>query len=301
MLTLAQNFAQPAADGVSYQASAGWFNSATALEKWEWSVSLHGNALFIPSDKKTFGLSNSDLELLEIDNIASAELPTAFGANTDILFVGDVTYLNPFTNRLETATVDFKGIDGINRSYVPNAFAQITVGVSAGTEITLRAMPQVTIDGVAASTYGIGAKHNLSQYFGEVYPGDFQLALVASYSKLNVAYEFDPIEVEEGLLTMSMVTVDADLLMTEVIGSKRWNYFELFAALGVMNSSFDYEMGGSGLILPKVNEELVKIGKSQNQFKSDLGFNIYLGRFRLSTMATVGEFFNANLGLSVRI
>ncbi len=300
MLTIARNFAQPAADGASYQASAGWFSSATALDKWEWRVSLHGNALFVPSDKKTFNLSNSELELLQIEGMSSAELPTAFGANTSIKFIGDVTFPNPLTGEFATAPVDFKAIDGINRNYVPHAFAQVAVGVSAGTEITVRAMPQVTIDGVTASTYGIGVKHSLSQYLGYNYPEDFQIALGMAYSKLNVEYEFNPIPVE-GFLVMDMITVDADLFLAEVIGSKRWEMLELFAAAGIMNSGFNYEMGGEGFALPKVNAELEEIGDNQFQFKGDLGFNLHFDRFRLSATGTVGEFFNANLGLHVRI
>lgn len=300
MLTIARNFAQPAADGASYQASAGWFSSATALDKWEWRISVHGNALIIPSDQKTFNLSNSDLELLQMEGTSSAELPTAFGANSLVRFTGDVTFPNALAGGLVTASVNFKALDGIDRDNVPHAFAQIAVGVSAGTEITVRAMPEVTIDGVTASTYGIGAKHSLSQYFGEVYPEDFQVALGVAYSQLNVEYEFVPIPVE-GFLTMDKISVDADLLMAEVIGSKRWDVLELFAAAGVMNSNFDYEMGGDGIALPQVNDELEEIGESQFQFKGDLGFNLHFDRFRLSAMGTVGEFFNANLGLHVRI
>ncbi len=146
----------------------------------------------------------------------------------------------------------------------------------------------------------MGAKHSLSQYFGEIYPEDFQFALGASYSKLNVEYEFDPISVES-YLTMDLITVDANLLMAEIIGSKRWDILELFAAVGVMNSKFDYEMGGSGFALPRVNSELGTIEDSQTQFKGDLGFNLHYGRFRLSAMGSVGEFFNANVGLHVRI
>ncbi|MCX2839678.1 hypothetical protein OQ279_16145 [Salinimicrobium sp. MT39] len=300
MLVLAQNFAQPAADGASYQAGAGWFSSAAALEKWDFRVSVHGNALFVPNDKKSFNLSNSDLELLEMEGITSATFPTAFGGSTSEYFVGDVTFENPLTGGVLTEAVRFKGIDGINRDYVPHAFLQASVGVSAGTEITVRAMPEVTIDGVSASTYGIGAKHSLSQYFRNTYAEGFQLAVGASYSKLNVDYEFDPISVQN-FLTMNHIVVDANLFLAEVIGSKRWNNLEVFAAAGVMNSNFDYEMGGDGIALPRVNQELGGIEGGQTQFKGDLGLNLYFSRFRLSAMMTAGEFFNANLGLSVGI
>lgn len=294
MLTIAENFSQPAADAAGYQASAGWFSSAVTLEKWDFRVSLHGNALFVPSDKKTFSLSNASLQLLEIEGNESAELPTAFGGKTDYRFIGNINYLG------QDIPVDFNAIDGIGRDFVPHAFLQVAVGVSAGTEVTVRAMPQVAIDGVTASTYGLGVKHNLSQYFGYNYPEDFQLALGVSYSKLNVEYEYDPVEVE-GLLVLDMITVDANLFMAEVIGSKRWSFFEVFAAAGAMNSDFQYEMGGNGILLPQVNAEVDRIEDSKMQFKGDVGFNLYFGRFRVSSMMTAGEFFNANLGLHVSI
>ncbi|UZH54374.1 hypothetical protein JRG66_10280 [Salinimicrobium tongyeongense] len=300
MLVLAKNFAQPAADGASYQASAGWFSSATALEKWDLRIAVHGNALFVPNDKKSFNLSNSDLELLEMEGVTSASFPTAFGASTSDYFVGDVTFENPLTGGVLTESVRFKGIDGINRDYVPHAFVQASVGVSAGTEITVRAMPEVAIDGVTASTYGIGAKHSLSQYFNNVYPEDFQLAFGAAYSVLNVDYEFEPISVQN-FLTMNHIVVDANLFLAEIIGSKRWSYFEVFAAAGIMNSSFDYEMGGDGIALPRVNEELGEIEGGQTQFKGDLGLNLYFSRFRLNAMLSAGDFFNANIGLAVGI
>ena len=294
MLTIAENFSKPAAEAAGYQASSGWFSSAVALEKWDFRVSFHGNALFVPSDKKNFRLSNSDLRLLEIEDAESAEMPTAFGGKTEFRFVGNINYLG------QDIPVDFNAIDGIGRDYVPHAFLQAAVGVSAGTEITVRAMPQITIDGVTASTYGVGIKHNLSQYFGSNYPEDFQLAFGAAYSKLNVEYEYEPVEVE-GLLVLDMITVDANLFMAEVIGSKRWNFLELFGAAGVMNSDFEYEMGGSGLLLPQVNTEVNKIEDSMIQLKGDVGLNFYYDRFRFSAMGTFGEFFNANLGLSVGI
>lgn len=294
MLTIADNFSEPAADAAGYQASAGWFSSAVALEKWDVRVSLHGNALFVPSDKKNFNLSNADLELLEIKDAESVQMPTAFGGKSGFRYVGNINYLG------RDIPVDFNAIDGIGRDYVPHAFLQVAVGVSAGTEITVRGMPKVTIDGVTASTYGVGVKHNLSQYFSYNYPEDFQLALGVSFSKLNVDYEYEPVEVED-LLVMDMITVDANLFMAEVIGSKRWGVFEIFGAAGAMNSQFKYEMGGNGPLLPLVNTEVDKIEDSKIQFKGDAGFNLYFGQFRFSTMFTAGEFFNANLGLHVSI
>lgn len=300
VLTLASQFAQPAADGAPYQASAGWFSAAEALEKWHFRVSIHGNVLFVPEEQKSFNLQNSDLELLEMEGSSSAQLPTAFGGSTPVFFAGDITFVNPLTGATETQNVRFKGFDGINIDQIPHAFAQVSFGVSAGTEITVRAMPETTIDGVTASTVGGGIKHSLSQYFGYNRQQAFQLAAGLAYSKLTVEYGYEPIEVQQ-FLTMNSIAVDADLWLAEIIGSKRWGFFEIFGAAGAMNSNFHYEMGGDGSALGLVNEQMDLLEGGQTQFKGDLGFNLHFGRLRLSTMATVGDYFNANVGLHVRI
>lgn len=300
MLTLADRFAKPASEGAAYQASAGWFSSAASLEQWDFRVSFHGNALFVPDEKKLFSLSNNDLRLLEIEGAQNAQLPTAFGSATTTFFIGEVNFMNPVSGEMESRAVRFKGFDGVNRDYIPHAFAQVAVGLPYKTELTLRAMPTITIDDVAASTFGIGLKHNLSQYFRGYSPEGFQLALGGAYSKFNVEYAFEPIEVED-LVMMDLIQVDAHLWMLEVIASRQWGAFELFGAAGATSSSFDYEMGGGGPALVTVNTELQELGGVEAYFKSDLGFNLHLGRFRLSAMATAGKFFNANIGLHVRI
>lgn len=294
MLTLAGNFSQPAAEGVGYQAGAGWFSSAANLEPWEFRVSVHGNALFVPSEKKEFAISNSRLRLLEIEGAQNVNVPTAFGGYTGTYFTGEIN------TGVSSSTVRFKAFDGVDRDYIPHAFVQAAVGLPRGTELTVRAMPEVTIDGVTASTFGAGLKHNFSQYFSYNEPESFQLAAALAYSKLNVDYAFTAIEVED-VLMMNEISVDANLWMLEAIGSKRWGAFELFAAVGATSSDFEYIMGGGGLFLPLVNSEIKSLADNVTQFKGDVGFNIHVGKFRLSTMATLGEFFNANLGLHFKI
>lgn len=295
ILFIAGEFSAPAADGAGIQASAGWFSSASVLEKWGFRASVHGNALMVPSKRKSFHLNNSDLQLLQIEGSENADLPTAFGGVSDINLSGNINFMG------RNIPVDFDAIDGIGRDYIPHAFAQVTVGVSAGTEITVRAMPKVTIDGVAASTYGLGIKHSLSQYFNPYnFERSFQLALGAAYSKLNVQYQFEP-QGAQGIVLLDQINVDADLLMVELIASKKWGILEPFGAVGIMNSSFDYTFGGTGDYLSEVNTEVNKLEDSKIQFKGDLGFNVHLGRFRVSAMGSLGDFFNANLGLHFRI
>ncbi|MFD1096735.1 DUF6588 family protein [Salegentibacter chungangensis] len=294
MKTIAGNFASPASNGAAYQASAGWFSSAAPLETWDVRFSVHGNALFVPTSEKSFTISKGELGFLSIEDADNAKLPTAFGSSTDVYFTGRLE--GEFNGQNVSQDVRFKALDGINKGFVPHAFVQASVGLPYGTELTVRAMPEVTIDDVQASTFGAGLKHNLSQYFSRNEPENLQLAAGISYSKFNVKYAFEPIPIEN-YLVMDLIDVDANLWMGEFIASKQYGGFEIFGALGATSSDFKYVMGGSGDFLDNVNVELEDLGDTEIQFKGDIGFNMYFNNLRVSTMATAGKFFNLNLGI----
>ncbi|WP_051935833.1 DUF6588 family protein [Salegentibacter sp. Hel_I_6] len=300
MLYIADEFAGPAAEGAAYQAGAGWFTSATALKPWKVEVSFHGNALFVPSNKQTYTISNNDLAgvhanggpILSLRGEGSnAVVPTAFGGETDVFFEGS----------LLGQSFEFQALEGVDKGVVAYPFVQATVGLPYETEFAARFLPQFTVDGVAVTTYGAGLKHNFSQYFKFNNEDDFQAAAIIAFSKFNVEYEFSPVTIPN-IVNLNLVDVNANLWMASVMGSKKYgDSFEVFGALGATNSSFNYAMGGNGVALSPINTALRGLDQTQAQIKADLGFNIYFNRFKISTMATAGKFFHLNLGLHFRI
>ncbi|PKD15909.1 hypothetical protein APR41_11575 [Salegentibacter salinarum] len=300
MLFIADEFATPAAEGASYQAGAGWFTSATAIKPWKVEVSFHGNALFVPSNRQTFTISNNELQNVHEDGSAilslrgdesNAVIPTAFGGETDVYFEGNVL----------GQSFEFQALEGVNKSMVAYPFVQASVGLPHETEFAARFLPQLTVDGVAFTTYGAAIKHNFSQYFRFNQEEDFQAAAIIAYNKFNVEYEFPAIDIPN-VANLNLIDVNANLWMASVMGSKLYgDSFEVFGALGATNSNFHYAMGGSGPVLGQINSALGGLDQSQAQFKADLGFNFYFDRFKISTMATAGKFFHLNAGLHFRI
>lgn len=287
MLFLAEGFATPASNSAVYQGSAGWFTSAQSLDLWKVDVSFHGNALFVPPSKKEFTVNASDFKLLTInDGDNGAVIPTAFGSTSDVTFSGNVMGQD-FT---------FNAIEGIDKGALFYPFAQVSVGLPYETEVAVRALPELEVDGSKFSTYGIALKHNFSQYFRFNEEEDLQLSAVVSYNIFNVKYGFNPIAVPD-VVTLNLIDVDANMIMGELLASKRYESFEIFGALGVAKSNFDYKFDGSGFGLPLINQELTALSDNEAQFKGDIGFNLYFSRFKITTMATAGKFFNLNLGL----
>lgn len=290
LLFLADEFASPAAAGAAYQAGAGWYTSGATLKPWEFEVSVHANALFIPSSRKFGTVSNSEFRVLNIKGSSNARVPTAFGESTDVYYEGSVLG-NSF---------EFKAFDGIDKGFVAHPFAQITMGLPYETEVTVRALPELTVDGVNVSTYGGGIKHNFSQYFRFNEAEDLQVAGIITYSKFDVKYAFEPVDIPQ-VAVLDLIDVDANLWLIEALASKRYGEFEVFGALGATNSNFGYQMDGSGPFLGDVNTALEVLGDNELQFKGDIGFNLYFDKFKISTMVTAGKFFNVNMGLHFRI
>ncbi|MDT0689462.1 DUF6588 family protein [Salegentibacter sp. F188] len=287
---IAEGFAQPAANSIAYQANGGWFSSAQSLGAWKFEVSLHANALIVPESRKTFKISN--LSALNIQGGGnSAIIPTAFGSSSEVYFEGEV---------LGQEIPPFQAIEGVNQSIVAHPFAQVTVGLPFETEVAVRAVPQLKVNDVEVSTYGVGIKHNFSQYLRFNRPDDFQFAAFAAYSIFDVAYAFEPVDLAE-FAQLNAIDVDANVWVAEALGSKRYGNFEIFGALGVASSNFSYMMQGSNFGLSTINEALEDLGDSEAQFKGDIGFNVYFDDFKVSTMATAGRFFNLNVGLHFRI
>ena len=298
MLLIADNFAAPGAEAAAIQSSAGWFSSAKNLGKWNVEISMHGNAVFIPGSKQTKLASNKDFSILNIQGSSNALLPTVFGGDTDVIFEGEIN--DPGLSFDFT----FDAIDGLNKKVIIHPFPQVTVGLPYGTEVALRYVPKVTIKDVGVSTSGIGLKHNFAQYFKYSNPDDFQVAAVVTYSNINIDYAYEPITIDANglkVLELNSIDVEADLWLLQALASKLYGDFEVFGAMGVTSSNFDYSMGGGGSLLPTLNNELVALGGNDVKFKADLGFNYYIGNFKISSAFTAGSFFNANLGLHYTI
>lgn len=300
MLLIADEFATPAAEGAAYLSGAGWFSSAEDLELWELEVSVLANFLFVPEKKKTNSVASANYRTFDIQGAQTANIPTAFGTATEVVFEGEIL----------GEQFEFDAIDGVNKNFLAHPFLQASIGLPYGTDLTVRILPETTIDEVAFSTYGVGLKHNFNQYFLNPQPNDFQFAALVAYSKYDVHYAFVPLLIEYEILNeqrvaleMDQIEVDADLFLFQVLTSKLFfnSGWEVFGALGVSSSTIGYVAGGGGDFLGQMNSALGTLDENNFEFKGDLGFNYQVANFKLSSMISAGKFVNFNLGLHLSI
>lgn len=295
LLKVTSDFVAPAGKATVYQSDAGWFTSARSLGLWEINVSLQGNALFVPKGNTSTKTSNSDFSVIRIRGAENAEIPTAFGGDTDIFFDGEV---NVFGNHTE---FEFQALEGLGKQLVIHPFVQVALGLPLETEFSIRYVPMVSIDDVDILTFGVGLKHNINQYFSNSTPEAFQFAVLLAYSKFNVNYRFEPLDIN-GLAEFDALEVKSDLWSLQFISSKAFSNspWEISAALGLSLADFNFALDGEGPALKGLNQALKTVGDNEISIKGHLGANYHINQFSINTMVVFGEFYNFNLGCAYR-
>lgn len=290
LILLSQEYINPAAIGVSYQASAGWYTSAAKKEQWHLELSLQGGVLALPDRFKTFSINQSELRNLSVlDQGERVTFPTSIGG----------TEISRLEGTINGDTFQFDAPEGIDEDYVSQVQIQAALTVWKGTTLIGRFSPRVEIKETSYNTFGIGLHHNVSQWFQNT-PSTFSLGALIAYSNFNVEDTFSNINVVIG--NLNSVEVQGDSFTYQLTATQQLNKFSISGGLGFISSTFDYEVGGDGdLILSILNTVLNNTSNSNTEFKADLGLDYKIGDFSINSMLTFGRFANLTLGLNYNL
>jgi hypothetical protein len=149
----AQGFLQPLADVLGAALGSGWARSADIQPGFHLRLSAIAAGSPISSDARTFVGTTEDF-----DPVTTVEAPTIFGSTETVAVsgVGGTTYR-------------FAG--GIDADMAGTVIPQLTIGTVAGTEAMVRWFSvDVGEDFGSVSQLGLGARHDVDQYFRAALP-----------------------------------------------------------------------------------------------------------------------------------
>ena len=191
-------FAQPFVTSLGEGLNSGGFHTAYVPTFFGFSISFRAMYIFIPDDQKTFTPT--------LPAGYNADKPTAtFWGDQGGIYSGPAGY------------VTF--INGINKSGTPFYMPQIT-GSLLGTELLIRYLPQQKVGNKNLNFFGIGVRHNISQYIPLV-PVD--LAVQVLYNKLTL----------QDIITASTFAVNGEV-------SKTLGMFTAYGGIQYETSKFDF-------------------------------------------------------------
>lgn len=296
MVFILDKYVQPASDASVLQTSTGWYYEASSLELYKFNIAANISGLPFPKSKQTFQVNDTDFQNLDIRDANTASIPTALGGNRRVFFDFDI----------DGNTYEFQAIGGIGTDFFAFPNLQAQVGLWKETELSLRYGPQVKIDRSSYALYGVGVKHNVSQYlFKEDRP--IELAVIANYSLVDFNIFFDrlelaaadgsaPIAVLEGYLT------DFHAVTFGTIASKQVGNWVYSGGINYNISTLDYSLvGDEGIFLDLFNSSLKVLSEKTYTFKVDAGVAYKFKYIDLySQLSTDFEFVNLNIGTAYR-
>ncbi|MBP1678267.1 MAG: hypothetical protein H6Q29_178 [Bacteroidetes bacterium] len=173
--------------------------------------------------------------------------------------------------------LSYRGADGVfNTSLMPLATPQIKVGSLFGTEFLGRFgyIPELGEDFESTTLWAIGARHNLSQWFGTL-PLDLSAAIY--YSSLSTGE----------LMTFNGLMIGAQ-------ASKEFGVLTVYGGLGYQSSTLDLKYDST---VPGVPGKVELSLDGKNNFAFTAGLGLSFGIFKLFADINVGSVTNLSGGI----
>jgi hypothetical protein len=254
----AEGFLQPLADVLGAALGSGWARSADIQPGFHLRVSAIAAGAPVSSDARTFMGTTEDF-----DPVTSVEAPTILGSTETVAVSG-----------AGGTTYRFAG--GIDADLAGTIIPQVTIGTVAGTEAMVRWFSvDIGEDFGSVSQLGLGARHDVDQYFGSELP--VELAAGVYWQKFEIGD-----------------VVDASTFTGMVHTSWSTGVLTLFGGLGYETASVDVSYTPEGQTTG-IDVELE--GANTVRATAGLGLQVWLlGIFADYTVASQGAF---TLGLEV--
>lgn len=293
-LLYSEQYIIPATDAAVYQAAAAWVNSPQRKERWKVTLGLQTNVFFVPKKDRKFTVQNTDFQFFEVENATSATVPTALGNADQVYLVGD----------LGGEQVRFKTPKGIDQETVVYPYLQAGIEFPYGFELIVRYSTKTKLKRSDYQVYGLGLKHNFSQYFPKLEAKDIYFSGTMIYSKEDINFNFLDINTVYGNLGINNFNGLVDTFHFQLSASKVIDKFEIIANALVNRSSFDYlvngKKGAAEDVLPVqslINSLLTRIAKDKTNFLGEVSGRYQLSKFYVQSSIAFGKFVNGNIGV----
>jgi len=297
---LIKGYTQPLMKSFIYGLNSGWSTSAKTHSKLGFDLTLGMSNSIAPDAERSFSPNN-----LELVDFSGQELPTIFSDRSSVPL--DITIPGTaVTGDLKTR-LNFPGGIGSNIPFngVPLPNLQLGIGTFRNTDILLRGVPKQKFEGAEIGLFGIGLKHDLTQYFGVIGKLPFNLSVLLAQTSLNASYLFDP------ALDANVLDLQIKAQTFQLLGSLDFPFVSAFGALGISrgNADFnllgDYELsytetlpGGIELPFTTTLSDPLSLDYKTSSFLATIGARLNLAFFKVYGQYSFQEYNTFSIGTS---
>jgi hypothetical protein len=302
---LAEGYTAPLGKTLTYALNSGWATSAKTHKKLGFGLTIGGAAPFVPDADQVF--TPTGLTSL---SVPSGSLPTVFGEGGDqtlnfTLVSDDIPGLG---EQQYTGELKFPGglKDELPLGTIPAPIVQASVGVVFDTDLLVRFIPTMEIQGSTFSLTGFGLKHNIMQYFGPLDKLPLNVSVLAAISKASFEYDLSESSFGGDSANRKM-TFEADTFTLQALASIDLPIISAFAGLGYNSGdsqfdvsgdySIDYEVEGLPTI-SRILEDPISIASEASGVMGIVGARLNLLFLKIFANYTIQEYNTLTAGIS---
>ena len=298
---LAEGYTAPIGKTLTYALNSGWATSAKTHKKLGFGLTIGGAAPFVPDVDQVF--TPTGLTSL---SVPSGSLSTIFGE-------GEEQELNfSFSESILGNEIEYQGKlsfpgglkDELPLGTVPAPIVQASVGVVFDTDLLVRFIPTMEMQGSTFSLTGFGLKHNIMQYFGPLDKLPLNVSVLAAISKASFEYDLSD-STFGGNSSNRKMTFEADTFTIQALASIDLPVVSAFAGLGYnagdsqFNVSGDYSIDyGITGIGPRILKDPISIASDASGVMGIVGARLNLLFLKIFANYTIQEYNTLTAGIS---
>jgi hypothetical protein len=306
---LVRSFAEPLFKGFGIGLNSGWNNTAKTKKLLHFDLRISANVAQAPISAQSFDVTQIGLS-------SHLQVDPASPTNMAPTFAGDKSAATPLMDVRDNngnTIGSFSMPNGVIK-YIPAPNVQVTVGIIKNTDITIRTVPTVNIGGNSSGTVGMigfGIKHDLIQDFAggigkKIIP--FDLAVAVNYNRINYSKTINSqpdanTTGPQADFSNQQLKGDFSGTFVQAIISKKLLFFTPFLSVGYQNANTAFNVLGNYPVTTSAGHysvitDPVQINENSiSGFRTDIGFQLTLGFFRIYASYSPGSYQSANAGI----
>lgn len=303
---LTREYIRPLPTGFGTGLNAGFTESAKPKKLLGFSLQIRPSLALVPSSDQEFDIANLSLTNIRPANASNTITPTISGeSNTGPEMIIEDDNDNELTR--------FNMPKGIGIPAVPAPIVQASIGLIRSTDITVRFVPETTIDSFGSfSVLGGAIKHGINQYIpgGGLLPVD--LSVMVGFNKINLDAVLD-VKPNAGAIPNGQVgdfedqaiTTETNTFVMNAYVGKTLPFISVYGGVGYQKASLDVNVEGDYPVeLPfnrydVINDPIGFTLDSESSIHMLGGFRLRLGIIAFYGEATLANYFTANAGVGI--
>ncbi|QTE22169.1 DUF6588 family protein [Polaribacter cellanae] len=310
---LTKGYLTPVAEGLIFGMSNSWYHTAKVHKPFGFDISIGGNFSFAGDNQNNFDINSLKLSNKITKNPSTSPTILSKGlaevnafevtipANSDPNINGGV---HPELRRNFTMPDGFG--DELPFNSIPTPAVQLSLGLPAKFEATLRFVPKVGGSETKANLFGLGLKKEITDWFGPMDKTPLHISLLGAFTNMTVAHNIkDPngndINISNGLAELKL-----NSYTFQALASLNFPIINLYGGVGYISGSSTLRLGGEYKLqysdginnFTRTLNDPLNLDYDTSGFTTTLGARLSLGFFKIYGSYTLQKYNTANLGIA---